>query len=53
MFLVDPFCGSYAKRNANGMQRCGPIESIDDEDEVLLALAGELGDFVEYIGGAQ
>ncbi|KAI7827129.1 armadillo-type protein [Gamsiella multidivaricata] len=28
-------------------------ESIDDEDEVLLALAGELGDFVEYIGGVQ
>ncbi|KAF9164346.1 hypothetical protein DFQ26_001557 [Actinomortierella ambigua] len=28
-------------------------ESIDDEDEVLLALAGELGDFVDYIGGAQ
>jgi serine/threonine-protein phosphatase 2A regulatory subunit A len=28
-----------------------PIESIDDEDEVLLTLAGELGDFVEYIGG--
>ncbi|KAF9946661.1 hypothetical protein BGZ72_000138 [Mortierella alpina] len=27
-------------------------ESIDDEDEVLLVLAGELGDFVEYIGGA-
>ena len=30
-----------------------PLESIDDEDEVLLALAGELGDFVEYVGGAQ
>ncbi|KAF8936600.1 hypothetical protein BGZ58_003983 [Dissophora ornata] len=28
-------------------------ESIDDEDEVLVTLAGELGDFVEYIGGAQ
>ncbi|KAF9117401.1 hypothetical protein BGW39_002217 [Mortierella sp. 14UC] len=28
-------------------------ESIDDEDEVLLTLAGELGDFTEYIGGAQ
>ncbi|KAF9582316.1 hypothetical protein BGW38_000359 [Lunasporangiospora selenospora] len=28
-------------------------DSIDDEDEVLLALAGELGDFVEYIGGPQ
>ncbi|KAF9182602.1 hypothetical protein BGZ51_004655 [Haplosporangium sp. Z 767] len=28
-------------------------ESVDDEDEVLLELAGELGDFVEYIGGAQ
>lgn len=30
-----------------------PIESIDDEDEVLLTLAGELGDFVEYLGGPQ
>ncbi|KAJ3276168.1 Polyamine N-acetyltransferase 1 [Terramyces sp. JEL0728] len=27
------------------------IESIDDEDEILLALAEELGDFVEYVGG--
>ncbi|KAI8848938.1 armadillo-type protein [Chytridium lagenaria] len=26
-------------------------ESIDDEDEVLLALAEELGNFVEYVGG--
>lgn len=29
------------------------IESIDDEDEVLLTLAGELGEFTEYIGGPQ
>lgn len=29
------------------------LESIDDEDEVLLVLAGELGDFVEYIGGPE
>ena len=29
------------------------IESIDDEDEVLLTLAGELGEFTEYIGGSQ
>lgn len=28
-------------------------ESIDDEDEVLLALAEELGDFVEEVGGSQ
>lgn len=28
-----------------------PIESVDDEDEVLLALAEELGNFVEYVGG--
>ena len=28
-----------------------PAESIDDEDEVLLALAEELGNFVEYVGG--
>ena len=27
-------------------------ESIDDEDEVLLALAEELGNFVEYVGGS-
>ncbi|KAJ3057269.1 protein phosphatase 2, regulatory subunit A [Rhizophlyctis rosea] len=26
-------------------------ESIDDEDEVLLALAEELGNFVDYVGG--
>lgn len=26
-------------------------EFADDEDEVLLALAGELGVFVEYVGG--
>lgn len=27
------------------------MESLDDEDEVLLALAEELGDFVDYVGG--
>lgn len=27
------------------------LESLDDEDEVLLALAEELGSFVEYLGG--
>jgi len=27
------------------------LESLDDEDEVLLALAEELGNFVEYLGG--
>jgi serine/threonine-protein phosphatase 2A regulatory subunit A len=26
-------------------------ESIDDEDEVLLALADELGNMVDYVGG--
>ena len=29
------------------------MESLDDEDEVLLALAEELGGFTEYIGGPQ
>ncbi|KAJ3158369.1 hypothetical protein HDU86_002835 [Geranomyces michiganensis] len=28
-------------------------DSIDDEDEVLLVLAEELGGFVDYVGGAQ
>lgn len=29
------------------------IESVDDEDEVLLALSEELGVFVEYVGGPE
>lgn len=28
-------------------------ESVDDEDEVLLAMAEELGNFVEFVGGAE
>lgn len=28
-------------------------ESVDDEDEVLLALADELGGFVDYVGGPE
>ncbi|PRP84552.1 phosphoprotein phosphatase A [Planoprotostelium fungivorum] len=28
-------------------------DSVDDEDEVLLALADELGGFVEYVGGPE
>jgi serine/threonine-protein phosphatase 2A regulatory subunit A len=26
---------------------------VDDEDEVLLAIAEELGNFVEYVGGPE
>jgi serine/threonine-protein phosphatase 2A regulatory subunit A len=26
-------------------------ESVEDEDEVLVALSEELGNFVEYVGG--
>lgn len=29
------------------------LESIEDEDEVLTALADELGNFVEYVGGPE
>ncbi|KAL1995603.1 hypothetical protein VTN49DRAFT_1790 [Thermomyces lanuginosus] len=28
-------------------------DSVEDEDEVLTAIAEELGDFVEYVGGAE
>lgn len=28
-----------------------PLESVEDEDEVLVALSEELGGFVEYVGG--
>ena len=30
-----------------------PSESVEDEDEVLTALSAELGNFVEYVGGAE
>lgn len=30
-----------------------PIESVEDEDEVLTALSEELGKFVEYVGGPE
>jgi serine/threonine-protein phosphatase 2A regulatory subunit A len=30
-----------------------PIESVEDEDEVLTALSEELGNFVEYVGGPE
>lgn len=29
------------------------LDSVDDEDEVLLALSEELGNFVDYIGGSE
>lgn len=28
-----------------------PLDSVEDEDEVLTALAEELGNFIEYVGG--
>ena len=28
-------------------------ESVDDEDEVLVALSEELGGFIEYVGGPE
>jgi serine/threonine-protein phosphatase 2A regulatory subunit A len=30
-----------------------PLETIDDEDEVLLAVAEELANFSEYVGGPE
>lgn len=30
-----------------------PVESVEDEDEVLTALSDELGSFVEYVGGPE
>ena len=29
------------------------VDSVEDEDEVLTALAEELGNFVEYVGGPE
>ena len=29
------------------------IESVEDEDEVLVALSEELGSFTDYVGGPQ
>ena len=32
---------------------CAFVESVEDEDEVLVALSEELGGFTEYVGGPQ
>ena len=29
------------------------VESVEDEDEVLVALSEELGGFLEYVGGSE
>jgi hypothetical protein len=34
-------------------QANGGPDSVEDEDEVLTALSEELGNFVEYVGGAE
>jgi len=34
-----------------GAKSLASAESVEDEDEVLVALADVLGDFVEYVGG--
>ena len=31
----------------------GDTESVEDEDEVLVALSEELGTFIEYVGGPE
>lgn len=36
----------YSSSNTNA-------ESVEDEDEVLVALSEELGNFIEYVGGPQ
>lgn len=30
-----------------------PLDSVEDEDEVLTALSEELGNFIEYVGGPE
>lgn len=39
---------------AHNQNRLTPLaESVEDEDEVLVALSEELGSFIEYVGGPQ
>jgi serine/threonine-protein phosphatase 2A regulatory subunit A len=35
------------------LNKLHPAESVEDEDEVLVALSEELGSFIEYVGGPQ
>jgi serine/threonine-protein phosphatase 2A regulatory subunit A len=35
----------------SGQYLTSPLESVEDEDEVLVALSEELGSFIEYVGG--
>lgn len=46
---------SQCMNNGDGQSnhKLPAIDSIDDEDEVLLAVAEELGHFVDFVGGAE
>ena len=39
--------------NGEADAHSSPVESVEDEDEVLTALSEELGGFVEYVGGPE
>lgn len=41
-------CGNFLR--SSSANTCG-TESVEDEDEVLVALSAELGNFIEYVGG--
>lgn len=44
----------YQRTVENGSHLTFPgAESVEDEDEVLVALSEELGSFIEYVGGPQ
>lgn len=48
-----PFLERAVPRASRAATDTGAGEAMEDEDEVLIALADELGNFVEYVGGGQ
>lgn len=50
--FLDGMCNKKHQFSAH-MLIYQAAESVEDEDEVLTALSGELGNFVEYVGGPE
>jgi len=53
MVSQPPFTLRPARFSVDSKPRSYVTESVEDEDEVLVALSDELGSFIEYVGGPQ
>ena len=53
---LDTYPLMALRHRVNDSTKANPLthaESVEDEDEVLVALSEELGSFIEYVGGPE